>query len=97
MPELVLSGVVELCGQGLRGGGQAQVAEVAPQLLVDRVLAHDRTSLSRLRHVLDEGLVGGEGDDDLVVFEAGQELGRFVRGPASPGVGWPFSDRADRW
>ena len=39
-------GVVEFGGQGLGGGGQAQLGEVAAQLLVDRGLAHRVTSAS---------------------------------------------------
>ena len=42
--ELVRGGVVELGGQGLGGGGEPQLGEVAAQLLVDRGLAHRVTS-----------------------------------------------------
>ena len=44
--QLVRLGVVELTGQRLGGGGQTQVGEMRPHLLIDRVLAHAVTSTS---------------------------------------------------
>ena len=42
--ELGFGGVVQLAGQRFGRGGEAQVGEMASELLVGRVLAHDAPS-----------------------------------------------------
>ena len=45
--ELRLGGVVELAGQRFGGGGEPQVGEMAAELLIGRVVAHEALPSTR--------------------------------------------------